>query len=92
MGKQVAARLKKQANAFYIDSRLSAIKVPSKLDILMTDKQHRWEPMVQSDMYLENFTQIKISEEMNISKDYRPNKPIEINNREMLFLKKNILK
>ena len=78
MGKQVAARLKKQANAFYIDSRLSAIKVPSMLDILMTDKQHRWEPMVQSDMYLENFTQIKISEEMNISKDYRPNKPIDL--------------
>ena len=60
MGKQVAAGLKKQANAFYIDSRLSAIKVPSKLDILMTDKRHRHKPMVQSDMYLENFTQIKI--------------------------------
>ena len=29
-------------------------------------------------MYLENFTQIKISEEMNISKDYRPNKPIDL--------------
>ena len=41
MGKQVAAGLKKQAFAFYIDSRLSAIKVPSMLDILMTDKQHR---------------------------------------------------
>ena len=39
MGKQVAARLKKQAFAFYIDSRLSAIKVPRELDILMTDKQ-----------------------------------------------------
>ena len=38
MGKQVAARLKKQANAFYIDSRLSAIKVPGETDILMTDK------------------------------------------------------
>ena len=38
-------------------------------------------------LYLENFTQIKISEEMNISKDYRPNKPIEINNESsMLFL------
>ena len=34
--------------------------------------------MLQSDMYLENFTQIKISEETNVSKDYRPNKPIEI--------------
>ena len=83
----MAAGSKRQANAFYIDSRLSAIKVPSKLDILMTDKQHRRQPMVQSDMYLENFTQIKISEEMNISKDYRPNKPIEINNESsMLFL------
>ena len=59
----MAAELKKQANAFYIDSRLSAIKVPSKLDILMTDKQHRQQPMVQS-LYLENFTQIKISEEI----------------------------
>ena len=39
-------------------------------------------------MYLENFTQIKISEEIKISSDYRPNKPIEINNRVMLFLKK----
>ena len=78
MGKQVAARLKKQANAFYIDSRLSAIKVPRILDILMTDKQHRWKPMVQSDMYLENFTQIKISEETNVSKEYRPNKPIDL--------------
>ena len=58
----MAAGLKKQANAFYIDSRLSAIKVPGKPDILMTDKQHRRQPMVQSDMYLENFTQIKISE------------------------------
>ena len=33
--------------------------------------------MVQSDMYLENFTQIKISEEMKVSKEYRPNKPID---------------
>ena len=59
MGKQVAARLKKQANAFYIDSRLSAIKVSEGSDILMTDKRHRRKPMVQSDMYLENFTQIR---------------------------------
>ena len=55
--------------------------------------------MVQSDMYLENFTQIKIYQKkrifLNISssrsmvfKEYRPNKPIEINNRVMLFLKK----
>ena len=29
-------------------------------------------------MYLENFTQIKISEEMNVSEDYRPNKPIDL--------------
>ena len=48
MGKQVAARLKKQANAFYIDSRLSAIKVPGEPDILMTDKQQRQKPLVQS--------------------------------------------
>ena len=34
--------------------------------------------MVQSDMYLENFTQIKISEETKVFSDYRPNKPIEI--------------
>ena len=54
--------------------------------------------MVQSDMYLENFTQIKIYQKkrifMNISssgsmvsEEYRPNKPIEINNESsMLFL------
>ena len=59
MGKQVAARLKKQAFAFYINSRLSAIKVSERSDILMTDKRHRRKPMVQSDMYLENFTQIR---------------------------------
>ena len=29
-------------------------------------------------MYLENFTQIKISEETNVSKEYRPNKPIDL--------------
>ena len=69
MGKQVAARLKKQANAFYIDSRLSAIKVPGEPDILMTDKQQRRRPLIQSDMYLENFTQIKIAEETNVSKE-----------------------
>ena len=59
MGKQVAAGLKKQAFAFYIDSRLSAIKVSEGSGILMTDKRHRRKPMVQSDMYLENFTQIR---------------------------------
>ena len=78
MGKQVAAESKKQAFAFYINSRLSAIKVSEGSDILMTDKRHRRKPMVQSDMYLENFTQIKISEEINVSKDYRPNKPIDL--------------
>ena len=59
MGKQVAAGSKKQAFAFYINSRLSAIKVSEGSDILMTDKRHRRKPMVQSDMYLENFTQIR---------------------------------
>ena len=59
MGKQVAAESKKQAFAFYINSRLSAIKVSEGSDILMTDKRHRHKPMVQSDMYLENFTQIR---------------------------------
>ena len=59
MGKQVAAESKKQAFAFYINSRLSAIKVSEGSDILMTDKRHRRKPMVQSDMYLENFTQIR---------------------------------
>ena len=48
MGKQVAAGLKKQAFAFYIDSRLSAIKVPGEPDILMTDKQQRRRPLIQS--------------------------------------------
>ena len=48
MGKQVAAESKKQAFAFYINSRLSAIKVPRKLDILMTDKQQRQKPLIQS--------------------------------------------
>ena len=38
-------------------------------------------------MYLENFTQIKISEETKVFSEYRPNKPIEINNESsMLFL------
>ena len=59
MGEQVAAESKKQAFAFYINSRLSAIKVSEGSDILMTDKRHRRKPMVQSDMYLENFTQIR---------------------------------
>ena len=59
MEKQVAAESKKQAFAFYINSRLSAIKVSEGSDILMTDKRHRRKPMVQSDMYLENFTQIR---------------------------------
>ena len=40
-------------------------------------------------MYLENFTQIKLSEEMNVSEDYRPNKPIEINNRVCYFKEKH---
>ena len=48
MGKQVAARSKRQANAFYIDSRLSAIRVSNQLGILMTDKQQRQKPLVQS--------------------------------------------
>ena len=59
MGKQVAAESKKQAFAFYINSRLSAIKVSEESDILMTDKQQRRRPLIQSDMYLENFTQIR---------------------------------
>ena len=63
MGKQVAAESKKQAFAFYINSRLSAIKVSEGSDILMTDKRHRRKPMVQS-LYLDNFTQIKISEKI----------------------------
>ena len=32
----------------------------------MTDKRHRRKPMVQSDMYLENFTQIKIYQKKQI--------------------------
>ena len=48
MGKQVAAESKKQAFAFYINSRLSAIKVSEGSDILMTDKQQRQKPLIQS--------------------------------------------
>ena len=48
---------RKQAKAFHIDSRLSAIKIPKRLDILMTDKQAKHPFPSQSIMYLENFTQ-----------------------------------
>ena len=41
----------------------------------MTDKRNR-KAVEQSDMYLENFTQIKIYQKKK-SSVYRPNKPIE---------------
>ena len=50
MGKQVAAgsKVMRWEHLFYIDSRLSAIKVPGEPDILMTDKQQRRRPLIQS--------------------------------------------
>ena len=74
MGKQVAARL--NGGLAQLGEHLPCKQGVESSNLLVSIQKQL--PLTFIMMYLENFTQIKISEEMNVSKDYRPNKPIDL--------------
>ena len=73
MGEQVAAR--SNGDVAQLGEHLPCKQGVESSNLLVSIQKQLLLTFIM--MYLENFTQIKISEEMNVSEDYRPNKPID---------------